>query len=98
MPKLTRPRPKGIKERLALAIIEDGRLPTIVARDADVDHSLVSRLLSGKKTDALSGNLVKLARELKVNINWLLTGEEPMKKPSSSPAPVSTLRASRPAR
>jgi transcriptional regulator with XRE-family HTH domain len=100
MPKLTRGEPRGLRQRLALAIVEDGREPTAIARKACVDHSLVSRLLSGGRKDSFSMNLVKIANELNVNIAWLLTGEEPMRKgvsktKSETPLPKSVVRDSR---
>lgn len=64
---------EGFKKRV-LERMGEGVKPHTWRQSHGIDRGVIQRLMQGKIPDP--DNLVQLARELDVSVDWLLTGEE----------------------
>jgi transcriptional regulator with XRE-family HTH domain len=105
-PKETAPEWKGFSGRLRYAVDtrraeSEGLSQNAIAEKAGVDGGNLSRMLDGTYQHVTANTVLLLARALRVNAAWLLTGEEPsgLSKPAQpdqdTPIPSSQLRESR---
>jgi hypothetical protein len=92
---------RGLQGRLRYVIdtrmAEDAGLSqNEIARRADVDGGNLSAYAEGQRLAGIQAvTIVKLARALRVNVNWLLTGIEPSglsNEPALTPIPSSAVR------
>jgi transcriptional regulator with XRE-family HTH domain len=72
-------------ERLALALRESDIRPIDLARAIGISKSAVSQLVNGTSKGMHPENLVRAARHLRVRVEWLAAGEEPMRGEALSP-------------
>ena len=72
-------------ERLALALRDSDIKAIELAHAIGVTKSAISQIVNGTSKGMTPSNLVRAARHLRVRIEWLALGEEPMRCEALSP-------------
>lgn len=69
----------SFSERLEYAMNQEGVKPVALARHLEISRAAISYLLNGQSKGMRPEHLAKAAKLLRVRIEWLATGEEPMR-------------------
>lgn len=69
----------SFSERLEYAMNQEDVKPTALAKHLGVSRAAISYLLNGQSKGMRPEHLAKAAKWLHVRVEWLATGEEPMR-------------------
>lgn len=71
----------SFSDRLQAAMDAEGLRQTDLANKVGLSRAAINQLITGSSKGMKPDNLVAVARALRVRIEWLATGEEPMRDP-----------------
>ena len=82
----------SFSDRLQAAMDAEGIMQADLARQVGVTRAAINQVLSGASKGLKPENLVAVARALRVRVEWLATGEEPMRPDIVTPFDREVLR------
>lgn len=71
----------SFSDRLQAAMDAEGLRQTDLANKVGLSRAAINQLITGTSKGMKPDNLVAVARALRVRVEWLATGEDPMRDP-----------------